>query len=85
MADQPKKKNAALRSTNDSRPNKKASKLTSDMFKGTKGLFRGSHTRGVTLTEVQKVSMGHGALDRYRPLTKDEADVYFETHRKRGA
>jgi hypothetical protein len=72
VADQPKKKTTrGLR--NDARKNGKASKSTPDMFKGVRGAYRGSHTRGVTLSEAQKVAMGGGALVRIRkPLPRDD-------------
>lgn len=61
MADQPKKKPAANKNSNDDRPNRKAFKQKPEDYRG-KGQYRGSKTRPTKLTEVQKALLGGGVL-----------------------
>jgi hypothetical protein len=79
MADQPKRKNPNAVTRNEGRANGKASKGDPNAtFRG-KSEFRGSHTRHVSLSEVQKVNMGRGILSSFRQMSKEEADNYFVT------
>lgn len=67
MADQPKKKPLANKTLNDARRNKKASKQDPNSVFGFRKQWRGHHTKGVALTEVQKVNLGGGLLRNTGP------------------
>jgi hypothetical protein len=62
VADQPKKKPISAIKRNDSRKNGKAFKTTPDAFFSRGKSYRGSHTRGTRVNEVQKVLLGGGML-----------------------
>lgn len=62
MADQPKKKPASAIKRNDNRKNGKANKTSRDAFFPRGKAYRGSHTRGTRVSEVQKVLLGGGLL-----------------------
>lgn len=66
MADQPKKKPASQIVRNSDRRNGKASKQdrNNPKFRIAKNEYRGSHTTGTSLTELQKALMGGGAMKR---------------------
>lgn len=63
MADQPKKKNPNSVSRNDARPSGKRPKSKTDDHFGHGASYRGSHTRKSPQTMLQKVLLGHGALE----------------------
>lgn len=62
MADQPKKKPLKDKNMNTERPNRKAFKQKATDLRPRNRSWRGSHTRGVRLDEVQKVLLGGGML-----------------------
>lgn len=70
MADQPKKKPLSSKTLNDSRHNKKAFKQDPNAFRGRRQ-WRGSHTKGILLTEAQKVNLGGGLLVNTGPVRPD--------------
>ena len=59
---QPKKKPASNKTTNDSRPNRKAFKQKADDLRPRDRAWRGNHTRKNPLDDVQKVLLGGGML-----------------------
>lgn len=64
MADQPKKKPASAKTRNDSRKNGKAFKTAPDAYRRPGKSYRGSHTKGNRLTELDKALLGGGAMRR---------------------
>lgn len=62
MADRPSKKPASQRNVNEDRKNRKAWKSKPEDHRGPRQAYRGSRTRGVTLSEVEKVLMDKGSL-----------------------
>lgn len=62
MADQPKKKPASSKTTNDSRPNRKANKQKPEDYRSGRKEYRGSKTRKARLTPLQKALLGGGAM-----------------------
>lgn len=66
MADQPKKKNTTAVTRNPNRRNGKAAKSDPGnvYYKSDRNEYRGSHVRGVRLSELEKALLGGGAMRR---------------------
>jgi hypothetical protein len=73
VADQPKKKALSAKNPNTDRRNRKAFKQDRGALRTTRNPYRGSHTRHVPLTELQKALLGGGAMRRItKPLKQGD-------------